>query len=100
MNLTSREYLKCYANLLFVQRLSQAQSEILNAIAAIPQHGDIMDELRELPLDVKDDRHASEDLEFLRNLSTLDFSVKQKEACSKRHANTGQWLLDTKDFKD
>lgn len=59
-----------------------------------------MDELRKLRLDVKDDRHASEDLEFLRNLSTLDFSVKQKEAYSKRHANTGQWLLDTKNFKD
>lgn len=35
-----------------------------------------MDELKKLRLDVKIDQHASEDHEFLRALSNLDFSAK------------------------
>lgn len=59
-----------------------------------------MDELKKLHLNVKDDRHASEDQEFFRVLSSLEFSAKQKEAYSKRHSTTGKWLLDTQNFKD
>ena len=42
---------------------------------------------------------AIEDQDFLRQLSTLDFTAKQKETYSKRHANTGQWLLESPDFR-
>ena len=36
----------------------------------------------------------------LRQLSALDFTTKQKESYSKRHAKTGQWLLEDPDFQN
>ena len=44
-------------------------------------------------------QRAIEYQEFLRQLSKLDFTAKQKESYSKRHAKTGQWLLESPDFQ-
>lgn len=44
-------------------------------------------------------QQSGEDSEFLRQLSTLDFTAMQKETYTKRHANTGQWLLESPKFQ-
>ena len=52
-----------------------------------------------LPLGADAEQHVSVDQDFLRQLSTLDFTAVQKESYSKRYANTGQWLLESSDFQ-
>lgn len=82
--------------------LSQTQSEILEALAALPQHNEIIAELHKLHLDMgsiqSQIRKASEQDLFDR-ISTLHFHSKQKHAYSKRHASTGQWLLETENSR-
>ncbi|KAK0517520.1 hypothetical protein JMJ35_000675 [Cladonia borealis] len=82
--------------------LSQTQSEILEALSALPQHDEIIAELQKLRIDlvsVQSQGQKSSEQEFLYKVSTLDFHSKQKHAYSKRHASTGQWLLETEQFK-
>ena len=59
-----------------------------------------MAELQKLHLHPSPDRswHVGHDQEFLQQLSTLDFVAKQKASYSKRHATTGQWLLESSNF--
>ena len=82
--------------------LSQTQSEILEALAALPQHNEIIDELHKLHIDIgsiQSQSQKSSEQDFLYQISTLDFHNKQKHAYSKRHASTGQWLLETEQFQ-
>ncbi len=82
--------------------LSQTQSEILEALSALPQHSEIIAELHKLRVDigpVQSQSQRSSELDFLHKVSTLDFHSKQKHAYSKRHASTGQWLLETEQFQ-
>lgn len=82
--------------------LSQTQSEILEALSALPQHDEIIAELHKLRIDigsVQSQSQKSSEQDFFHKVSTLDFHSKQKHAYSKRHANTGQWLLETERFK-
>ena len=82
--------------------LSQTQSEILEALSALPQHDEIIAELHKLRIDlgtVQSQSQKSCEQDFLHRGSTLDFHSKQKHAYSKRHASTGQWLLETEQFK-
>ena len=82
--------------------LSQMQSEILEALSTLPQHDDIIAELRKIRIDLRSVRSQSQkasEQDFLHKISILDFHSKQKHAYSKRHASTGQWLLETEQFK-
>lgn len=82
--------------------LSQTQSEILEALAAIPQHNEITAELHKLHIDIgsiQSQSQKSSEQDFLHKVSTLDFHSKQKHAYSKRHGRTGQWLLETEQFR-
>ena len=71
------------------------------AIRALPQHAETMDELKKLRLDLNDNLNKpwSEDQSFLRQLSVLDFTARQKDSFSKRSANTAEWMLDSLEFK-
>ena len=82
-------------------RCSHTQSEILVAIRALPQHAETMDELKKLRLDLNDNLNKpwSEDQTFLRQLSMLDFTARQKNSFSKRSANTAEWMLDSLELK-
>ena len=82
-------------------RTSQGQSEIVRKIADLPKLPEIVSELRKPWYDLSGDpsQRAIEDQDFLRQLSTLDFTAKQKESYSKRHAKTGQWLLESPNFR-
>ena len=82
--------------------LSQTQSEILEALSTLPQHDDIIAELHKIRIDLGSVRSQSQkasEQDFLHKISILDFHSKQKHAYSKRHASTGQWLLNTEQFK-
>ncbi len=82
--------------------LSQTQSEILEALSALPQHNEIIAELHKLRIDLGSIQSLSQkscEQDFLHRVSTLDFHSKQKHAYSKRHASTGQWLLETEQFE-
>ena len=82
--------------------LSQKQSEILEALSALPKHDEISAELYKLRIDlgsVQRQSQESSEQDFLQGVSPLDFHSKQKHAYSKRHASTGQWLLETEQFK-
>ena len=81
--------------------LSQTQSEISEALSALPNHDEIIAELHKLRIDlgsVQRQSQKSSEQDFLHKISTLDFHSKQKHAYSKRHASTGQWLLETEQF--
>ena len=83
------------------KKLSQTQTAIIKAISALPEHEEIMYELRELRIGtdfVQIRTQEASDHAFLQKLSTLDFHSKQKDAYGKRHAHTGQWLLETGEF--
>lgn len=82
-------------------RPSQTPSEILQAIDALPTHAEITAELRKLRFHLRDDQkqQRNEDQHFLRELFHLDFTAMQKESHSKRHTNTGQWLLKSPEFQ-
>ena len=83
--------------------LSQTQSEILEALCTLPQHDEIIAELHKIRIDLGSVRSQSQkaiEQDFLHEISTLDFHSKQKHAYSKRHASTGQWLLETEQFKN
>lgn len=82
-------------------RPSQTPSEILQAIDALPTHAEITAELRKLRFHLRDDQkqQRNEDQHFLQELSHLDFTAMQKESHSKRHNNTGQWLLESSEFQ-
>lgn len=58
-------------------------SEILQAIDALPTHGEITAELRRLHLHDDQKQQRNEDRNFLRELSHLDFAAMQKESHSK-----------------
>lgn len=60
-----------------------------------------MAELKQLRSQLYDGQKQREhqDQGFLRQLSTLDFTAKQKESYSKRYGSTGQWLLDSPEFE-
>ena len=60
-----------------------------------------MDKLRELRIgmDAQLPNQRASDQDFLQKLSTLDFQSKQKDVYGKRHANMGQWLLETDEFR-
>ena len=82
--------------------LSQTQSEILEALSALPKHDEIIAELHKLRIDlgsVQSQSQKSSEQDFLHKVSPLDFHSKQKHAYSKRYASTGQWLLETEQFK-
>ena len=82
--------------------LSQTQSEILEALAALPQHNEIIAELHRLHIDIgsiQSQSQKSSEQDFLQKVSTLDFHSIQKHAYSKRHGSTGQWLLETEKFR-
>ena len=83
-------------------RASQTQSEIHRAISALPTHTEITTELRKLQSRLRDDQKQKrgDNQDLLRQLSNLDFTAMQKESYSKRHANTGQWLLESPDFQN
>lgn len=82
-------------------RTSQTQTELVRDIADISKRTKIMTERHEAQYGLSGDisQQAIEYQEFLRQLSTLDFTAKQKESYSKRHAKTGQWLLESPDFQ-
>lgn len=82
--------------------LSQTQAEILEALAALPEHTEIIAELHKLHIDIGPIQSQSQkaiDQDLFRKISTLDFHSRQKHAYSKRHASTGQWLLETEQFQ-
>ena len=82
--------------------LSQTQAEILEALAALPEHTEIIAELHKLHIDIGSiQSHSQKAIEqdLFRKISTLDFHSRQKHAYSKRHASTGQWLLETEQFQ-
>ena len=84
------------------KKLSQTQIKILNIVSALPEHDETMDKLRELRIDMDSAQLQNQwvsDQDFLQKLSTLDFQSKQKDAYGKRHANMGQWLLETDEFR-
>ena len=60
-----------------------------------------MAEIKKLHSQLADNQklQLDKDENFLRQLSTLDFATMQRESYSKRHANTGQWLLEGADFQ-
>ena len=81
--------------------VSQTQLEILESLSALPQHDEIIAELHKLRNDlgsVRSQTQKSTEQDFFHKVSTLDFHSKQKHAYSKRHASTGQWLLETEQF--
>ena len=82
--------------------LSQTQSGILEALAVLPRHNEIIAELHKLHIDIGSTQsqiQISNTQDFLHKVSTLDFHSKQKHAYSKRHGSTGQWLLETEKFR-
>ena len=82
--------------------LSQTQSEILEALSAFPHHDEVIAELHKLRIDLgslKSQSQKSSEQDFLYKISTLDFHSKQRDAYSKRHASTGQWLLESEQFR-
>ena len=82
-------------------RISQRQSEIIQDIAVLPKLIEIVGELPKSWYGVSGNssQRATEDQEFLQQLSKLDFTAKQKDSYSKRHADTGQWLLESPEFQ-
>ena len=82
-------------------RCSHTQSEILLAIRALPQHAETIDELKKLRLDLEDHRKKpwTKDHSFLRQLSMLDFTARQKDSFSKRSANSAEWMLESLEFE-
>ena len=71
------------------------------AIRALPQHAETIDELKKLRLDLDDyrERPWTKDHSFLRQLSMLDFTARQKDSFSKRSANTAEWMLESLEFE-
>ena len=82
-------------------RISQTQLQIHRAIQALPERTEITAELGKLRFQLTDyhEQQWAEDQDFLRQLSTLDYTAMQKESYSKRHATTGQWLLESSDLQ-
>ena len=82
-------------------RIPQTQLQVHRAIQALPEPAEITAELEKLRFQLTDhhEQQWAEDQDCLRQLSTLDYTTTQKESYSKRHATTGQWLLESSDFQ-
>ena len=82
-------------------RISQMQSETYHAIKALPDHLEVIAELKRRRFHslAAQEEYWVEDQDFLRQLSTLDFTAMQKEVYSSRYASTGQWLLESSEFQ-
>ena len=84
-----------------IYKTSRTQSKSIQAVETLLTRTEIMADFKKLRLHSGADakQHVSVDQDFLRQLSTLDFTAVQKESYSKCYANTGQWLLESSDFQ-
>ena len=75
-----------------IYKTSRTQSKIIRAVETLLTRTETMAEFKKLRLHSGADakQHVSVDQDFLRQLSTLDFTAVQKDSYSNRYANTGQ----------
>lgn len=81
--------------------MSQVQLDTYRAVDELPKLADIIAELEKFRFRLHEDQKPrwAEDQDFLGQISTLDFTSRQKEAYSKRYGVTGQWVLETPEFQ-